>query len=140
MIAVVEDEVLRRLHVDVVPLDLSDILGMVRPDCEWIPRRLFDGTDLLFPPGTKIAEDAEGNWILLNADGSPSSYRMPKNGYYFDDTSFNRGDRIDPQKFRPVSDIPDEHLKILSRVRPVALSTIPTMPSLVGVLAYVSSA
>ena len=115
MIAVVEDEVLRRLHVDVVPLDLSDILGMVRPDCEWLPRRLFDGTELLFPPGTNIAEDAEGNWILLNADGSPSSFRMPKNGYYFDDTSFNKGDRIDPQKFRPVSDIPDEHLDILSQ-------------------------
>ena len=115
MIAVVEDEVLRRLHVDVVPLDLSDILGMVRPDRDWIPRRLFDGTELLFPPGTKIAEDAEGNWILLNADGSPSSFRMPKNGYYFDDTSFNKGDRIDPQQFRPVSDIPDEHLKILGQ-------------------------
>ena len=40
---------------------------------------------------------------------------MPKNGYYFDDTSFNRNERIDPAKFRPVSDIPDEHLKILAR-------------------------
>ena len=89
-------------------------MNTVRPDREWVPRRLFDGTEVLFPPGTSIAEDAEGNWILLNADGSPSSFRMPKNGYYFDDMSFNRGDRIDPQKFRPVSDIPDEHLKILS--------------------------
>jgi hypothetical protein len=115
MIAVVEDEVLRRLHVDVVPLDLSGILGMVRPDREWIPRRLFDGTDVLFPPETKIAEDAEGNWFLLNADGSPSSFRMPKGGYYFDDMSFNRGDHIDPGKFQPVDNIPDEHLAILSR-------------------------
>jgi len=115
MIAVVEDAVLRRLHVDVVPLDLSMILSLVRPDSEWIPRRMFDGTEPLFPPGTQIAEDAEGNWILLNADGSPTTYQMPKNGYYFDDTSFNRGDRIDPQEFQPVSDIPDEQLTILSR-------------------------
>ena len=39
---------------------------------------------------------------------------MPRGGYYFDDVSFNRGDQIDPQKFRPVSDIPDEHLAVLS--------------------------
>ena len=115
MIAVVEDEVLRRLHVDVVPLDLSILLNTVRPDDEWIARRLFDGTEALFPPGTKIAEDAAGDWILLASDGSPTSFRMPKSGYYFDDMSFNRGERIDPEKFRPVSDIPDEHLKILGQ-------------------------
>ncbi|MCY3021296.1 MAG: methyltransferase, partial [Planctomycetota bacterium] len=115
MIAVVEDEVLKRLHLDVVPLDLTGIVSMVRPDCEWTARRMFDGTEPLFPPGTNIAEDAEGNWILLNADGSPSSFRMPKNGYYFDDMAFNQGERIDPRKFRPVSDVPDEHLKLLSQ-------------------------
>jgi hypothetical protein len=114
MIAVVEDEVLKRLHVDVVPLDLSIILGMVRPDNQWIPRRLFDGTDVLFPPETMIADDAEGNWVLLNSDGSPSSFRMPRDGYYFDDISFNKGGRIDPKKFRPVSDIRDEHLRMLA--------------------------
>ena len=114
MIAVVEDEVLRRLHVDVVPLDLSCVLPLARPDSEWLPRRLFDGTEVLFPPGTRIAEDAAGNWILLDADGSPTSFQMPRGGYYFDDVAFNRGDRIDPQKFRPVSDIPDEQLALLT--------------------------
>jgi len=113
MIAALEDEVLRRLHVDVVPLDLSCALPMTRPDSEWIPRRLFDGTSVLFPPRTRIAEDAAGNWILLNDDGSPTTFRMPKCGYYFDDVSFNRGDGIDPRKFRPVSDISDEHLALL---------------------------
>ena len=115
MIAVVEDEVLRRLHVDVIPLDLSGVLGLVRPDSEWTARWLFDGTEVLFPPDTNIAEDAEGNWTLLKADGSPSTFRMPKGGYYFDDTSFNKGDRIDPRKFRPISDVPDEQLNILSQ-------------------------
>ena len=66
MIAVVEEDVLQRLHGDVVPLDLSIILNVIRPEKEWLPRSLFDGTEVLFPPGTNIGEDAEGNWILLN--------------------------------------------------------------------------
>ena len=115
MIAVVEEAVLRRFHVDVVPLDLSIILHLDRAEHEWMPRRLFDGTQVLFPAGTKIREDADGGWTLLGGDGSPSSFRMPKNGHYFDDMSFNRGDQIDPRKFRPICDIPDEHLAILSR-------------------------
>jgi uroporphyrinogen decarboxylase len=90
-------------------------LTTVRPDNEWTARRLFDGTEVLFPPGTKISEDAAGDWILLASDGSPTSFRMPKNGHYFDDVSFNQGARIDPQEFRPVSDIPDEHLEILGQ-------------------------
>jgi hypothetical protein len=114
MIAEVDEEVLRRLHVDVVPLDLSIIVNAVRPDSDWVPRRLFDGTEVLFPPGTRISEDAEGNWMLLGDDGTPSSFRMPKNGHYFDDVSFNKGGRIDPREFRPVSDISDEHLELLS--------------------------
>lgn len=113
MIAAVEDQVLRRLHADVVPLDLSMILSAIRPEHEWIPRRLFDGTPALFPPGTRIAEDANGGWTLLNADGTPSTFRMPRDGHYFDDMTFNRGTSIDPHKFRPVSDIPAEHLDVL---------------------------
>lgn len=114
MIAAVEDEVLRRLHVDVVPLDLSCVLPLSRPSSEWISRRLFDDTAVLFPPDARIAEDAAGNWILLDGDGSPTTFRMPKGGYYFDDVSFNRGDRIDPKKFSPVSSIPEEHLALLA--------------------------
>lgn len=113
MIAALEDEVLRRLHVDVVPLDLSCVLPMSRPAKEWIPRQLFDGTNVLFSPDTRIGEDAAGNWLLLNADGSPTSFQMPKGGHYFDDVSFNQGDRIDPKKFRPISDVKDEHLELM---------------------------
>jgi len=113
MIAALENEVLQRLHADVVPLDLSCVLPMSRPDKEWIPRQLFDGTDALFPPDTRIGEDAAGNWILLNEDGSPTSFQMPKGGYYFDDVSFNQGACIDPKKFRPISDITDEHLELM---------------------------
>ncbi len=115
MIAALEDDVLKRLHADVVPLDLSCALPMSRPQDEWIPRQLFDGTDVLFPPDTRIGEDAAGNWLLLNEDGSPTSFQMPKGGYYFDDMAFNRGDRIDPKQFRPVSDVSDEHLALLQK-------------------------
>ncbi len=115
MIAVVEDEVLRRLHVDVVPLDLTILSGTARPQADWIGRTLFNGTQVLFPPQTKIAEDADGGWTLLNGDGSPTSFHMPKNGYYFDDISMNRAGRIEPEKFRPVSDIADEHLQLLGQ-------------------------
>lgn len=115
MIAALEDEVLRRLHVDVVPLDLSCVLPMSRPDSEWVPRRLFDGTNVLFPPGTLIGEDAAGNWLLLNPDGSPTTFQMPKGGYYFDDMAFNSGGCIDPKKFQPIADISDEHLALLQQ-------------------------
>ncbi len=85
-----------------------------RPDREWVPRTLFDGTKTLLPPGTSIREDAEGNWVLLNADGTATSYRLPRGGFYFDDLSFNKGDRIDPSLFRPQSDIDEESLRLLS--------------------------
>ena len=42
MLAVIEEEILRRFHVDVVPLDLSILLHTSRPDHEWLPRPLFD--------------------------------------------------------------------------------------------------
>ena len=140
MIAVVEDEVLRRLHVDVVPLDLSVILSMVRPDSEWIPRRLFDGTEVLFPPGTNIAEDAEGNWILLNADGSPTA--VPD----AEERLLLRRHVVQPGRSDRPAEVPAgvrhsrRALDDPEPVRPVALSRIPTTPSSVGDSACASSA
>jgi uroporphyrinogen decarboxylase len=114
MIAVVEEEVVSRFHADVLPVDLSGIAAAVRPDAEWQPRRLFDGTPVLFPPGTSIREEADGALVMLNPDGSDSTFRMPRGGYYFDDVSFNRGGSIEPAKFRPPSDIPDESLRLMA--------------------------
>ena len=114
MIAVVEEEVLARFHGDVLPLDLSGLAPAARPQTEWQPRTLFDGTRVLFPPGTSIREEADGSWVLANTDGSASTFRMPKGGWYFDDVSFNRGSGIDPDRFRPPTDIPDESLRLLS--------------------------
>jgi hypothetical protein len=112
MIAVVEEPVLKRFGVDVMPLNTSSIAALAAPEEQWIPRRLFSGTDVLLPPSTRIQEDTNGDWVLLNEDGTPSSFRMPKNGYYFDDVSFNRGEGgIDPARFRPVDNIPDAELR-----------------------------
>jgi len=115
MIATVEKEILERFHVDVLPLDTSTILSAAKADAEWLNWKLFDGTEVLMPPGTRISEDAEGTWTLLNPDGSPTAFRMPRNGFYFDDISFNSGEEIDPRKFKPVSAIPDKHLEIFAR-------------------------
>ena len=114
MIAAVDQEVLRVLHGDVLPVDLSGIVSAVRPERDWVPRAAFDGTPLLFPPGTAIRADKDGSWVLLDGRGADTGFRMPREGFYFDDTAFNRGGRIDPAKFRPQTDIPDESLRLLA--------------------------
>jgi hypothetical protein len=113
MIAVVEDALLRRFHADVLPVDFSSFCAAMRPEEEWIPGTLFDGTAALFPPGTSIRVDADGSWVLRNQDGSDSTFRMPRGGYYFDDVSFNQGAGIDPKRFAPQSDIPDATLRAM---------------------------
>lgn len=113
MTAVVEREVLRRFHGDVLPVNPAYIPAAGMPDSAWLPRKLFDGTPVLFPPGTRIRQEADGAWTMLAADGSPTHLRMPRDGYYFDDTAFNRGAGIDPSRFQPVSDIPDGELRLL---------------------------
>jgi len=115
MIAHVDEALRRRFRLDVLPLDWSTALDLDRPDADWAPRRLFDGTEVLLPPGTRIGEDAEGNWTLLAPDGSPTSYRMPKDGFYFDDCAFNAPGGIDPRKFKPAGDIPADRLDAFAR-------------------------
>jgi hypothetical protein len=114
MIAAVDEEALRAVHGDVLPVDLSGIAAAARPDRDWVRQAAFDGTPLLFPPDFRLRVDSDGSWIMLDAQGADTSFRMPKGGYYFDDTAFNRGGRIDPAKFRPPSDIPDESLRLLA--------------------------
>ena len=114
MIAAVEEEVMRRFHLDVVPLDVSSAVHDLRPDSEWIPRTLYDGAGGLLPPGTDIGTDSEGRWALLDRNRNPTSFRMPREGYYFDDISFNEpGATIDPAAFRPVTGFTDEQLEAL---------------------------
>ena len=113
MIAEVDGELCRRFHVDVLPVDLSQILSAVHPDSRWVPHTLFDGSQVLLPPGTGVRRDADGGLTLLGAGGAPTTFRMPRDGWYFDDTAFNRPGRIDPDMFRPQSSVPEEHLRLL---------------------------
>ena len=114
MIASVEDDVMRRFHLDVVPLDISSVLHDEMPDSAWIPKTLYAGAEGLLAPGTGVGTDPEGRWVLLDRNMAPTSYRMPRDGYYFDDTSFNApGATIDPQAFRPQTGFTDAQLGAL---------------------------
>ncbi|MBI2441448.1 MAG: hypothetical protein HYV35_08770 [Lentisphaerae bacterium] len=114
MIACVEEEVQRRFHADVVPLDVTSAVADGQSDGEWIPQTLYEGAEGLLPPGTAIGVDAEGRWVLLDRDGKETSYRMPREGYYFDDISFNQPDAgINPAAFKPLSGFSDEQLQAL---------------------------
>jgi uroporphyrinogen-III decarboxylase len=114
MIASVEQEVLQRFQVDVVPLDVSSAVQDGRPDSEWKPRILYEGAEGLLPPDVDVSLDSEGRWALLDAQGNATSFRMPRGGYYFDDIAFDRpGMRIDPAAFRPVTGFSDEQLRAL---------------------------
>ena len=117
MLAVVDEEVKKRFNIDVIPIDMESASWWATKKIEdWVPKRLFDGSEVLFPPGTKIKEEQTGDWTLLNPDGSPTSYRMPKAGFYFDDISFDKiSGKIDPKEFKPTTTIPDEKLKILAQ-------------------------
>jgi len=111
MIASVEDEVMQRFHLDVVPLDISSVVADLRSEKEWVPKALYAGAEGLMPPGTAIGTDSEGRWALLDQNRNQTSFRMPRSGYYFDDISFNDGGAaIDPAAFRPATGFTDEQL------------------------------
>jgi uroporphyrinogen decarboxylase len=112
MIASVEEEVRQRFHLDVVPLDVSSAAQDLLPDSAWPPSTLYEGAEGLLPPGTGIERDSDGRWALLDADGRPTSMRMPRDGYYFDDIAFDqRGATIDPAAFKPPTGYTDETLR-----------------------------
>ena len=115
MIAEIENEVRERLHLDVAPLDWSTAFNALQPARAWTPRTLFDGTPVLIAPDTRIGEDAEGNWVLLKPDGTPTTLRMPRGGFYFDDCSADEPGGISPAQFQPVMDLPDEQLALFAR-------------------------
>jgi hypothetical protein len=88
----------------------------MRPDSEWIPATLYEGAEGLLPPGTRVGTDTEGRWALLDGNGNLSPFRMPREGYYFDDVSFNEpGGTITPSDFRPVTGFTDTQLYAMQK-------------------------
>ena len=115
ILAVVEPEILNRFHIDVVPLDTVTSTWAESEANAGVSRKLFDGTEVLFPAGTKVTEEGDGSWVLRGQDGAPFA-RMPKDGFYFDfirPTMSSR--RIDPDAFQPRESVPDEELELLAR-------------------------
>ncbi len=112
MIADVQEDLLRRFHADVLPVDVTTVSAALAPEADWKPRRLFSGREALLPPGTRIAEESDGSWVLLDAEGARTPFRMPRDGHYFDDVTFNSpGAKLDPRAFRPVDSVPDKELR-----------------------------
>lgn len=118
MLAVVDEEVLERFQVDVVPLEPFHASWRQRAYVDqWEPRTLFDGTPAHFPKGTRIETTPDGDWDLLNDVGEVTG-RMPKNGYYFDSIEspidFASETTIVPlEELNPPTTIPDEELEYL---------------------------
>jgi uroporphyrinogen-III decarboxylase len=99
----------------VVPLDAGAVGWAGQDASEGVQRRLFDGTQVSFPPGTKITEEHSGGWVLHDEEGAPLA-RMPKGGFYFDFLRPTmRGEPIDPKAFQPPDTVPDEQLEQLAR-------------------------
>lgn len=116
MVASVEEAVRKRFRLDVMPLDTSSVLHDLASDDEWVQSTLYDHADGLLPPGTAIGTDDEGRWALLDGDGNLTSYRMPREGHYFDDVSFDKLETgIDPSAFAPSSGFTDELLEAMSK-------------------------
>lgn len=115
ILAEIEPEVLDRLHIDVVPLDVSGAAWAGMGSKEGVEKRLFCGLKVYFSPQTKIKEQPDGSWVLLNASGVAVA-RMPKDGFYFDfirPTMANK--KIDPRAFKPRDTVSDEELDILAK-------------------------
>lgn len=85
MLAIVEEPILRRFGIDVIPLFRARYLPYPinpYPDkCK--PWKLFDGTEVEIPSNYIPKESEKGNLILLDEDGKKVG-DMPKGGYYFD--------------------------------------------------------
>jgi len=115
ILAEVELEVVERLHVDVLPLDVSDASWVGQDADQGVRRTLFCGLPVYFQPGTEIASDDDGSWLVEGPQGNAVA-RMPADGYYFD---FLRptmaSERIEPDAFRPSASVPDEVLDGVGR-------------------------
>ena len=118
ILAEIEMEMIEHLQIDVLPLDASDVGWVTQAPSEGVRRKLFQGLEVYFPPGTKFAVEDDGSWVLINTDGNVFA-RMPHDGYYFDFTRGTMaGKGIEPGAFQPSDTVPDETLdRMAARAR-----------------------
>ena len=114
ILAEIEPEMIKNLHIDILPLEAATARWATQDAAEGVRRRLFRGLEVFFPPGVNITTEADGSWMLRRDNGQAYA-RMPKDGFYFDFLrSTMSGQRIDPDAFQPQSTVPDEELELLA--------------------------
>lgn len=89
MLGEVEMDLVDRLHIDILPVELPAVSFGIRRE-RYKPWSLFDGTPVMVPGDFNIETDSDGSW-LLRYGGRPDGRlvgRMPKDGYYFEDLEF----------------------------------------------------
>jgi len=114
ILAEIELEMVDRLHIDVVPLDIGTVKWDEQSAEEGVAKKLFCGTQVYFPPATTITEKADGSWLQAKGDGVPFAH-MPKDGFYFDFIrTTTSGKPIDPTLFKPKDSVSDEELELIA--------------------------
>ncbi len=107
----VEPEIVERFHIDVLPLEANLCAWDAADHSAGVKQTLYGGTTVYFPPKTNITREANGDYLMRNAAGEPYAC-MPANGFYFDFIGCTMsGSGIDPAKFKPSSEVPEETLK-----------------------------
>lgn len=100
MLAEVERPVMERFGVDVIGLHRPAVAFGIRNE-NWKPWRLFDGTPVEVPGGFNPVTDANGDLLILDAQGQAIG-RMPAGGFYFDRLDKYPGAaHVDPETFHP---------------------------------------
>ena len=85
MLGEVEGDIVERLGVDVLPVELPvQFFGLRRE--RYKPWKLWDGTEVLVPGQFDVEIDSEGTYLLHDEGdrNKPVVGRMPKEGFYFD--------------------------------------------------------
>ena len=88
MIASVEEAFMRRFHLDVAAAGCLVRRYDVQTRQRLAARTLYEGAEGLLPPGTAVsARMPRGAGCCWMQQGDPTPFRMPREGYYFDDMS-----------------------------------------------------
>jgi uroporphyrinogen decarboxylase len=97
-LAIVDDDVLDRFHVDTLELGR----GFARQEADWTPWTLPDGTECLVPAWTRV-ERQERRWVIRSHDGKILAH-MPDGTLYFEQTYFPLADEKGPRTVREALD------------------------------------
>lgn len=81
ILAEIEEPILQRLGIDVIPLDWERIAFNI-PNRDWKPWQLFDGTPVQVPGNFNPVMTTDGAWEIVI--GGKTVARMPRGSHYFD--------------------------------------------------------